>query len=179
MADREGTRAIERARAAGNPTAVVSPKGGPEALGARVAAACEEAGASLMCMAGFLRLMRILPAWRGRVVNIHPSLLPSFGGKGFYGIHVHEAVLAYGAKVTGCTVHFADDAYDHGPIIIQRSVPVRDDDTPETLQERVFAEECEAYPEAIRLFAEGRLRIVLPTGAPDAGARPRVRVLPG
>ena len=76
-----------------------------------------------------------------------------------YGHHVHEAVLAYGAKVSGCTVHFADNVYDHGPIILQKTVPVLDDDTPETLAQRVFAQECEAYPEAIRLFAEGRLQI--------------------
>ncbi len=90
---------------------------------------------------------------------IHPALIPAFCGKGYFGHHVHEAVLAYGAKVSGCTVHFADNQYDQGPIILQRTVPVLDDDTPETLGQRVFAEECEAYPEAIRLFAEGRLRI--------------------
>ena len=95
----------------------------------------------------------------GRVMNIHPALIPAFCGKGYYGHHVHEAVLAYGVKVSGCTVHFADNEYDHGPIILQRAVPVLDDDTPDTLAARVFEQECEAYPEAIRLFAEGRLRI--------------------
>ena len=94
-----------------------------------------------------------------RVTNIHPALIPAFCGRGFYGHRVHEAVLEYGAKVSGCTVHFVDNQYDHGPIILQRPVPVRDDDTPDTLAARVFAEECEAYPEAIRLFAEGRLRV--------------------
>jgi folate-dependent phosphoribosylglycinamide formyltransferase PurN len=106
-----------------------------------------------------LQLIQIPDDFLGRVMNIHPALIPAFCGKGFYGHHVHEAVLAYGAKITGCTVHFADNQYDHGPIILQRAVPVLDDDTPGSLAERVFAQECEAYPEAIRLFAAGRLRI--------------------
>lgn len=92
-------------------------------------------------------------------MNIHPALIPAFCGKGFYGPRVHEAVLESGARITGCTVHFADNQYDQGPIILQRAVPVLDDDTPETLAQRVFKEECEAYPEAIRLFQEGRLKI--------------------
>jgi folate-dependent phosphoribosylglycinamide formyltransferase PurN len=92
-------------------------------------------------------------------MNVHAALIPSFSGKGYYGHHVHEAALAAGVKVSGCTVHFADNEYDHGPIILQRTVPVLDDDTPEALAARVFAQECEAYPEAVRLFAEGRLRI--------------------
>ena len=94
-----------------------------------------------------------------RVMNIHPALIPAFCGKGFYGHRVHQAALETGVKVCGCTVHFADNVYDHGPIILQRAVPVLDDDTPDTLAARVFEQECEAYPEAIRLFAEGRLRV--------------------
>lgn len=113
----------------------------------------------LIVMAGFIRLYRITDKYLGRVMNIHPGLIPAFCGKGNYGERVHRAVLEYGAKVSGCTVHFADNLYDHGPIIIQRVVPVLDNDTVETLAERVFAEECIAYPEAIRLFAEGRLKI--------------------
>src|SRR5207245_9770922 len=112
-----------------------------------------------VCMAGFMQLSTIPDDFMGRVMNIHPALIPAFCGKGMYGEHVHEAVLGYGAKITGCTVHFADNQYDHGPIILQRAVPVMNDDTPQTLAARVFAQECEAYPEAIRLFAEGRLRI--------------------
>src|SRR4029450_5553555 len=92
-------------------------------------------------------------------MNIHPALLPSFGGKGMYGRRVHEAVLAHGCKVSGCTVHFVDGSYDTGPIVLQRTCPVADDDTPETLAARVFEEEKVAYPEAIRLFAAGRLKI--------------------
>ena len=90
-------------------------------------------------------------------MNIHPALIPAFSGKGFYGQRVHEAVLEIGARITGCTVHFADNQYDHGPIILQWAVPVLDNDTPKSLAARVFEHECEAYPEAIRLFAEGRL----------------------
>ncbi|HPM80106.1 MAG TPA: formyltransferase family protein, partial [Candidatus Anammoximicrobium sp.] len=86
-------------------------------------------------------------------------LIPAFCGQGFYGHHVHQAALDYGVKLSGCTVHFADNQYDHGPIILQRTVPVLDDDTPETLAARIFEQECEAYPEAIRLFAEGRLQV--------------------
>jgi phosphoribosylglycinamide formyltransferase-1 len=85
--------------------------------------------------------------------------LPAFGGQGMYGRHVHEAVIAYGAKISGCTVHFADDTYDTGPIVVQKAVPVHDDDTPESLAARVFAAECEAYPEAIRLVGEGRVTV--------------------
>jgi folate-dependent phosphoribosylglycinamide formyltransferase PurN len=93
------------------------------------------------------------------MMNIHPALLPSFGGKGMFGHHVHEAVLAHGCKVSGCTVHFVDEQYDAGPIIVQRACPVLEGDTAQTLAARVFEEEKIAYPEAIRLFAEDRLRL--------------------
>lgn len=118
-----------------------------------------DADVELVTFAGFLSLVNIPPDFELRMMNIHPALLPSFGGKGMYGHHVHEAVLARGCKVSGCTVHFADNEYDHGPIILQRCVPVREDDTPDRLAARVFEAECEAYPEAIRLYAEGRLRV--------------------
>ena len=108
---------------------------------------------------GFLQLIEVPDEFLGRVMNIHPALIPAFCGKGYYGHHVHEAVLAYGAKVSGCTVHFADNEYDHGPIILQRPVPVLDDDTADALAARVCAAECEAYPEAIGLFAQGRLSV--------------------
>lgn len=113
----------------------------------------------LIALAGFLHVFHYAPHYRGRVMNIHPSLIPAFCGKGFYGLRVHQAALAYGVKVSGCTVHFADEEYDHGPIILQRVVPVLDHDTPTSLAERVAIEERQAYPEAIQLFAEGRLRI--------------------
>jgi formyltetrahydrofolate-dependent phosphoribosylglycinamide formyltransferase len=122
----------------------------------------------LVVLAGFLSLYAPPPALAGRVMNIHPALLPAFGGKGLYGDRVHRAVLESGVKLSGCTVHFADACYDHGPIILQAAVPVEDDDTIEALAARVFAAECALYPQAIQLFAEDRLRI----------AGRRVRILP-
>lgn len=113
----------------------------------------------LITLAGFVHFYNIPEKYHGKVMNIHPGLIPAFSGHHYYGRKVHEAVITYGAKVSGCTVHFADNIYDNGPIITQRAVPVHDDDTPDTLAERVFQAECEAYPEAIRLFAEGRLKI--------------------
>ncbi|MCD4728071.1 MAG: phosphoribosylglycinamide formyltransferase [Pirellulales bacterium] len=120
---------------------------------------CREAGVDLVVMGGFLKRVAIPDDFADRVVNIHPALMPSFCGEGFYGHRVHEAVLDYGAKLSGCTVHFADNQYDHGPVIMQRAVSVLDDDTPEALAARVFEAECEAYPEAIRLIAAGRVSI--------------------
>jgi len=108
-------------------------------------------------MAGFLSLWRIPAEYYGKVINIHPALLPEFGGAGMYGTRVHQAVLAAGKKVSGCTVHFCDNQYDHGPIILQHTVPVLTVDTPETLAARIFEQECVAYPEAIQLFADGRI----------------------
>lgn len=130
----------------------------PEEFSAAVFEPCRGAGIDLVVMAGFIRFVPIPPDYENRVVNIHPALIPAFCGKGFYGEKVHRAVLEYGAKVSGCTVHFVDNEYDHGPIILQKTVPVLDDDTPESLSARVFEMECEAYPEAIQLIAEGRVR---------------------
>jgi len=113
----------------------------------------------LIILAGYLHRFRIAPQYRGRVMNIHPALLPAFGGKGFYGLRVHRAALEYGVKLSGCSVHFADEEYDHGPIILQRVVPVFDTDTPEELAARVAMEERRAYPKAIQLFLEGRLKV--------------------
>jgi phosphoribosylglycinamide formyltransferase 1 len=149
---------LERAARLGVPSVVVDAKG-PE-LASRVFAALDEARIDLACLAGWLKLLAPIPAsWKGRVLNIHPALLPAFCGKGFYGDRVHEAVLESGVKVTGCTVHFCDDEYDHGPIVVQRTCPVRDDDDAHALAARVFEEEKRAYPEAIRLWETGRLRI--------------------
>ena len=139
-----------------------------DAFNAAINAVLLPYGVELVVLAGFLSLYRPPPDLAGRVMNIHPALLPSFGGKGFYGDRVHRAVLASGVKVSGCTVHFADSAYDRGPIILQTAVPVLDDDTAPSLAARVFAAECEAYPRAIQLFADGRLRV----------EGRRVRVLP-
>ena len=116
----------------------------------------------LVALAGYLRITsdEFVDAFEGRIMNIHPSLIPSFCGKGMHGLRVHQAALDYGVKVSGCTVHFVTKEVDAGPIIIQRTAPVLDDDTPETLQARVLEQEHQAYSEAIQLFAEGRLRIV-------------------
>lgn len=118
-----------------------------------------EARADYVVLAGYLRLLPIPPTLRGRITNIHPALLPSFAGKGMHGRAVHEAVLAAGCKVSGCTVHICDERYDAGPILVQKCCPVREDDTPESLAERVFQLECEAYPEALRLLIGGRVSI--------------------
>ena len=119
----------------------------------------DEADVDLICLAGWLCLLDLPARWAGRMMNIHPALLPSFGGKGMYGRKVHQAVIDHGCKVSGCTVHFVDNTYDTGPIILQRTCPVLDADTPETLASRVFQEEKLAYPEAIRLYAAGRLSV--------------------
>ena len=124
-----------------------------------VSAALLREKVDLVLMAGFLRLYRFSREFEGRVLNIHPALLPAFGGKGMWGAHVHEAVVRSGAKITGCTVHFADLAYDRGPIVLQRTCPVFFEDTPAEVAARVFELEKQAYPEAVRLFADGRLRI--------------------
>jgi phosphoribosylglycinamide formyltransferase-1 len=164
---------LTRAVRAGVPAFVVERKNcaSRAEFGERIFAHCRDAGADLVCMAGFLQLLPIADDFRHRVLNIHPALIPAFCGKGLYGLHVHQSALEAGVKVSGCTVHFADDEYDHGPIVLQRVVEVRDDDTPESLAARVFEQEKEAYPEAIRLFAEGRLHIegrrVIVTGAPS------------
>ncbi|MHC4819282.1 MAG: phosphoribosylglycinamide formyltransferase [Planctomycetota bacterium] len=119
----------------------------------------EAAGAQLVCFCGFLRLLKIPDAWENRVMNIHPALLPKFGGKGMWGDHVHRAVLEAGEAESGCTVHFANNEYDKGPIIVQNRVPVLPDDSADSLAARVFLAECEAYPEAVRLFGEGRVAV--------------------
>jgi phosphoribosylglycinamide formyltransferase-1 len=154
-------RGLQIAEAAGISTKVVSPKTfpTPEAYSEAIFDACRSTSAQWVVMAGFLTYVPIPPDFENRVLNIHPGLIPAFCGKGFYGHHVHEAVLEYGAKISGCTIHFVDNQYDHGPIILQKVVPVMDDDTPDKLAARVFAAECEAYPEALRLLASGKVAV--------------------
>ena len=130
-----------------------------EAFSAAIFQLCRETAVDVVAMGGFLKHVLIPPDFVGRVMNIHPSLIPAFCGHGFYGLVVHRAVLEYGCKFSGCTVHFVDNEYDHGPIILQKVVPVHDDDTPEILAQRVFEQECQAYPEALRLYAHRRLRL--------------------
>jgi phosphoribosylglycinamide formyltransferase 1 len=159
VASRPRIGAIARAEAARLPLALAQYNARSQReFSASVFGPIRHRGADLVILAGFLALLKIPPDYKGRVINVHPALIPAFCGKGFYGSKVHEAVLAMGVKVSGCTIHFADETYDTGPIIAQRAVPVRDDDTPLTLAARVFKEECKALPEAITLYAEGRLR---------------------
>jgi phosphoribosylglycinamide formyltransferase-1 len=158
FADR-ACKAIERCAARGLPVELVPWSKGttPEDWGARVWPRIEEAGTTLVCNAGFLRLLVVPPAWEGRILNIHPALLPKYGGRGMYGDRVHRAVLDAGERESGCTIHFVTSEYDSGPIVLQRKVPVEPDDTVDTLAARVFEAECEAYPEAVRRYGEGRL----------------------
>jgi len=154
VSNRGDVRGVEVARRAGVPTHVLQKGSQPPAVWSdEIFAACRAARADLVVMAGFLQLVEIPADFTGRVINIHPALLPAFGGKGFHGMHVHRAVLARGCTVSGCTVHLVDNEYDHGRIVLQKTVPVLPDDTPESLAARVFAEECRALPEAIRRFA--------------------------
>lgn len=115
----------------------------------------------LIVLAGYMKKIpsEIIKEYPNKILNIHPALLPSFGGKGMYGLNVHKAVIESGVKITGVTVHIVDEEYDHGPIVMQRAVEVRDDDTPETLAERVLKVEHEIYPQAIKLFVEGKIKI--------------------
>ena len=149
VASRAGIFGLERAERAGLHAAIVGRKPA-ETFSERVFAAIRETAPDLVILAGWLHLLTIPSDFEKRVLNIHPSLLPAFGGAGMYGRRVHEAVLASGATVSGCTVHFADNTYDTGPIVLRREVSVRADDTPDTLAARVQAAECEAYPDAIR-----------------------------
>jgi formyltetrahydrofolate-dependent phosphoribosylglycinamide formyltransferase len=155
IASRGDVRGVGVAQRAGLPTRVL-PQGTHSTAewSAEIFAACRAAKADLVVMAGFLKLVEIPADFAGRVINIHPALLPAFGGKGFHGMHVHRAVLARGCTVSGCTVHLVDNEYDHGRIILQKTVPVLPDDTPESLAARVFAVECQALPEAIARFSQ-------------------------
>ena len=130
-----------------------------EAFSQSIFDACREAGVQLVVMGGFLKHLLIPSDFENRVTNIHPGLIPAFCGKGFYGLRVHESALEYGVKVSGCTIHFVDNQYDHGPIILQQVVPVLEHDTPHDLAARVFEAECEAYPQALQWIAEGRVQV--------------------
>lgn len=154
-------RGIERARERNLSVQVLRRKeyDGLEQFSQSLFGHCREEGIDLVALGGFLSRILIPDDFIHRVINIHPSLIPAFCGQGMYGERVHQAVIERGCKVSGCTVHFCDNEYDHGPIILQRTVPVLDDDDADRLAERVFAEECRAYPEAINLFAAGRLQV--------------------
>jgi len=130
-----------------------------EAFSDSVFEACRNVGSNLVVMGGFLRRLKIPGDFDNRVINIHPSLIPAFCGKGHYGARVHKGVIDYGCKVSGCTAHFVDDQYDHGPIIAQETVSVLPDDTPTALAKRVFEKECSLYPQVINAIANGRISI--------------------
>ena len=156
VSSRPDVGGVAIAERAGIPVHVLPPRGRPLAAWSdEVFAACREARADLVVMAGFLHLVEIPGDFAGRVINIHPSLLPAFGGKGFHGIRVHQAVLDRGCTVSGCTVHEVDGEYDQGRILLQKPVPVLPDDTPESLAARVFAAECETLPAVIAAIAAG------------------------
>ncbi len=163
ISDQPRAFAVERARCAGIDTALIMPGqfDSRDAFSRALAQRLHQAEVGLVVMAGFMRVVtrELIAPFAGRILNIHPALIPSFCGPGFYGHHVHEAALHYGVKVSGCTVHFVEEDVDAGPIVVQRTTPVRDDDTPETLAARVLIEEHQAFTEAVRLFCAGRLRI--------------------
>ena len=152
ISNRPDAYALERADRLGIPSLVIDAERemSPEVFSEAIFSAAEEADCSLAVLAGFLRFLPIPTPWEGRVLNIHPSLLPAFGGKGYYGERVHQAVLDRGVQYTGCTVHYVDNVYDNGPIAIQRLVEVDSNDTVESLAARVFEQEKRALPEAIR-----------------------------
>ena len=171
VASKPDAFALERARVAGVPTRVAPPT--PRAdFSARVFDAVREWNVDFVLLAGWLHLLAVPDDFRLRVLNIHPSLLPAFGGRGMYGRHVHEAALAAGVRVSGCTVHFVDDTYDTGPIVEQRAVEIAACATPEEVARAVFAAECEAYPAAIRRVTAGGWQLVGRRLVPSPAATP-------
>lgn len=164
ISSKRGVRALERAEKAGIDAMVVARRDydSAEAFDKALTAALKECGAELIVLAGYLSVLspELVRNYENRIINIHPSLIPAFCGVGYYGLKVHEEALARGVKVTGATVHFVDEGCDSGPIILQKSVEVREDDTPETLQRRVMEEaEWKLLPEAVDLIAAGKVRV--------------------
>jgi phosphoribosylglycinamide formyltransferase-1 len=164
FSNKENAYGLQRARKHNIPTLFLDPKQfkTKEEYDKIVAKKMNELNIDLICLAGYMRILTsvFIDTFKGKIMNIHPALLPDFGGPGMYGIHVHEAVLKAGVKESGCTVHFVDYGTDTGPIILQKKVPVLDGDTPELLQKRVLEQEHLAYKEAIKLFTEDKLEIV-------------------
>ena len=154
IGSRATLKGVERAKSANLPPVVIDPRdsGDIASFSNAIFSAIDRAGVELVCLAGWLCLLQVPPRYEGRILNIHPSLLPSFGGKGMYGLKVHQAVLDRRCTVTGCTVHYVDNVYDNGPILFQMVCPVQPSDTPATLAARVFEQEKIAYPKAIQLY---------------------------
>lgn len=163
VCNKTGAGAVARARQAGVPVALLNPAAfdDEEAYTRALLDALDRHGVNFIALAGYLRKIpaAVVQAYRHRMLNIHPALLPAFGGAGYYGKRVHEAVLAHGVRYTGATVHLVDEAFDTGPIVLQAVVPVHQDDTPETLAARVLQVEHTLYPQALQLFAEGRITL--------------------
>lgn len=163
ISSKEDAPALEKAKIFGIPTHVVKRKDfqNQTEYENKMIEILKSYGVELVVLAGFLNILspHFVDAFKWRIMNVHPSLIPAFCGPGYYGMRVHEAVLRYGVKVTGVTVHFVDESVDGGPIILQKAIEVLDEDTPETLAERVKTVEHELLPQAIKLFAEGRLKI--------------------
>ena len=161
VSSKEKAFGLERARKRGVPAIAVPRREYPNGaeFNDRLHAALEPYDVGLVALLGFLSLFELRDRYAGRVINVHPALIPSFSGTGFYGRRVYEAVLASGVKLTGATVHFTDEEYDHGAIILQEAVTVLEDDTVGTLSDRVMAAERRLVPRAIQLIAEGRVRL--------------------
>lgn len=161
IASKTEAKGLERARRRGVPAFSVPRREHPDvtAFNDAIHTLLERYEPDVVALLGFLSPFETRGRYEGRTLNVHPALIPAFCGKGMYGQRVHEAVLEAGVKLTGATVHFVDEEYDHGPIILQEGVPVHDDDTPESLAERVSAVERRLVPEALRLFGESRLTI--------------------
>ncbi|MFC1738065.1 phosphoribosylglycinamide formyltransferase [Planctomycetota bacterium] len=159
ISSRSTVSGVEKAKKAGLKVKIIRKKDFPDVneFSRQIENALAAADVDLVVQGGWLCLWEIPARYENKVMNIHPALLPSFGGKGMWGHHVHQAVLESGCKVSGCTVHFCTNKYDKGPIIVQRTCPVKNDDTPDTLAARVFEQECIAYPQAIELLADDRL----------------------
>ncbi|HEY8344303.1 MAG TPA: phosphoribosylglycinamide formyltransferase [Bacillota bacterium] len=163
ISNKPGVYALKRAENSGIPTLVIDHRAfaSAEEFSWAILNRLREAGVDLVCLAGFMRILApcVPEAYPNRILNIHPALLPAFGGKGLYGMRVHQAVLASGVKYSGATVHIVTAEPDHGPIVCQEVVPVRDDDTPQSLAERVLQVEHRIYPEALRLLAEELIEV--------------------
>lgn len=165
IASKPGVYALERAKNHGIPAEVLSRKDYPDiaSYSKSLTDALDAAGVDLVVLAGFLTIIdsRVYDRFPNRILNVHPALIPSFCGKGFYGLHVHEAALAKGVKVSGATVHIVTPECDAGPIVLQKAVEVRQDDTPQTLQKRIMEEaEWKILPEAVRLFCDDRIQVI-------------------
>jgi phosphoribosylglycinamide formyltransferase-1 len=175
ISSRRDVRGVEIARQAGLPLEILRRRDYPDdqAHSDALTAAVAHAKVDLVVMGGFLRFWHLPPQYAGRVLNIHPALLPSHGGRGMYGLRVHAAVLAAGDRESGCTVHLVDNQYDHGPIIAQRRVPVLPGDTPETLADRVGVQERELYPAVIQQVAQHGIEWLQNAAQPQGSSNPR------